>query len=127
MIFIFNGSSIFWFLLIEFHYVFSISYIVLKWYVYYYCILLGFTTLFILFYFFSCFFAGFLLFSPKGSVTGCDSSLGSFCYSPVYFFSRMHLHSGSYYYHYVIIGVLRQGPWPMPLRLKSNYLLNCIS
>ena len=27
--------------------------------------------------FFPCFFAGFLL-SPKGSVMGCDSSLGSF-------------------------------------------------
>ena len=37
---------------------------------------------------FSCFFAGFLLFSSKGSVTGCDFSLGSFCYSPVLFISR---------------------------------------
>ena len=33
---------------------------------------------------FSGFFAGLLLFSPKGSVTGCDSLLGSFCHSPVY-------------------------------------------
>ena len=32
-----------------------------------------------------CLFTGFLLFSPKGSVTECDSSLGSFYYSPVYF------------------------------------------
>ena len=60
---------------------------------------------------FSHFFAGFLLFSPKGSVTGCDSSLRSFCYPPVYFLSRMHLHSGHYYYDYVVRGVLR------PLRL----------
>ena len=59
------------FLLIEFHYAFSISYIVLTCSVYHYCILLGFNT------FFSCFFSGFLLFSPKWSVTGCDSSLGS--------------------------------------------------
>ena len=44
------------------------SFIVLTCYVYYYCILLGFNTLF------SCYFAGFLLFSPKGSVAGCDSS-----------------------------------------------------
>ena len=70
-------------------------------YVYYYCIWLGFNTLF------SCFFAGFLLLAHKGSVTGCDSSLGSFCYSPVYFLSRMHLHSGYYYYDYAIFGVLR--------------------
>ena len=55
--------------------------------------------------------AGFLLFSPKGSVTGCDSLLGSFSYSQVYFLSRMHLHSCYYYYNYVISGVLRpSGP-----------------
>ena len=59
------------FLLVEIHYAFSISCIVLTCYVYYYCIWYGFNTLF------SCFFAGFLLFSPKGSVTGCDSSLRS--------------------------------------------------
>ena len=34
------------------------------------------------------FFAGFLFYSPIGSVTGCDSSLGSFCYSPVFLISR---------------------------------------
>ena len=33
-------------------------------------------------------FAGFLLFSSKGSDTGCDSSLGSFCSLKVYFLSR---------------------------------------
>ena len=38
---------------------------------------------------FPCYFAGFLLFSPKGSVTGCDSSLAcEFCYLIVYFNSR---------------------------------------
>ena len=42
------------------------------------------------------------------SVTRCDSSLVSFCYSPVYFISRIHLHSGYYYYDHVTIGVL----WP---------------
>ena len=80
---------------------FPISYIVQTSYVHHYCSWLGFNTLF------SCFLAGFLLFSPKESVTGCDSSLGSFCYSPVYFLSRMYLHSGYYYYDYVVIGVLR--------------------
>ena len=45
----------------------------------YYCIRLSFNTLFY------CFFAEFLLFSPNGSVTGCDFSLESFCYSRVYF------------------------------------------
>ena len=45
--------------------------------------------------------------SLNESVTGCDSSRGSFCYSPVYFLSHMHLHSGYYYYDYVVIGVLR--------------------
>ena len=95
IIFFLDCSSPFCFLLIEFHSgFFPISYIVLIYY--YYCILLGFNTLF------SHFFTEFLLFSPNGSVTGCDSSLGSFCYSPVYFLSRMHLHSG-----YVVIGVLR--------------------
>ena len=89
------------FLLIEFHYFFFISYIVLTRFVYYYCIWLDFNTLF------SYFFPGFLLFSAKGSVTGCDFRLGSFCYSSVYFLSGMHLHSGYYYYDYVVIGVLR--------------------
>ena len=32
-------------------------------------------------------FARFVLFSPNGSVTGCDYSHGSFCYSQVYFIS----------------------------------------
>ena len=32
-----------------------------------------------------------ILFSHKGSVKGCDSSLVSFCYSPVYFISRVHI------------------------------------
>ena len=42
---------------------------------------------------------GFLLFSPNGSVTGCDSSLGSFCYSRIILhFAFMHLLSGYYYY-----------------------------
>ena len=50
---------------------------------------------------------GFLLFSPDELITGCDSSLGSFCYSPVYFLSRMHLHSGYRYYF-----------------IPSNFLLN---
>ena len=80
---------------------FSISYIVLTCYVYYYWIWLGFNMLF------SCFLAGFLLFSSKWSVTGCDSSLGSFCYSIAYFLLLMHLHSGYYYYDYANIGVLR--------------------
>ena len=102
----FYCSSPFCFLLIKFHCTFSISSIVLTCYVYYYCIRLSFNTLF------SCFFAGLRLFFPKGSVTGCDSSLGSFCYSPVYFLSRTHLHFGYYYYHFVVIGMLR------PLRLK---------
>ena len=69
--FIFVCSSPFCFLLIEFHYSFSFSYLVLTWYVYYYCIWLGFNTLV------SCSFARFLLFSLKGLVTGCDSLLGS--------------------------------------------------
>ena len=57
---------------------------------------------------FSCFFAGFLLFSPKVSVTGCDSSLGSFYYSPVSFLLRMHLYSSYYYYDYLFyVRVLR--------------------
>ena len=80
---IFDCLSPFYFLLIEFHYAFSISYIVQTCYVYdSYCIWFNFNT------HFSCFLAGLLLFSPKVSVTGCDSSLGSFCYSPVYFSSR---------------------------------------
>ena len=64
---------------------------------------------------FSCFFSGFLLFSPKGSVTGCDSSIGSFCYSRIILhIVFMHLRSGYYYYYYVIMGVLR------PLWLNWN-------
>ena len=74
---IFDCTSPFCFLLIEFHCFFFISYIVLTCYVYYYCIWLGFNMLL------SCFLAGFQLFSPKGSVTGCDSSLTSFCYTPL--------------------------------------------
>ena len=31
------------------------------------------------------------MFSPKGSVPECVSSLMSFCYSPVYFLSRIRL------------------------------------
>ena len=72
----------------------SISCIVLTCYVYYYSIWWSFNRDF-------CFFAGFLLSSPKGSVTGSDSSLGSFCYSPVLHFALMHLLSG---YYYSIIG-----------------------
>ena len=69
------------FLWIESRYTFSISYIILTWYVYYYyCIWLCFNTLS------SCFLAGFLLF--KWLVMECDSALGSFCYSSVYFISR---------------------------------------
>ena len=111
--FIFDCSSLFCFLLIEFHCFFSISYIVLACYVYYYCILFGFNTLFF------CFFAGFLLFSSKGSVKACDSSLGSFCYSPVYFLSHVHLHYAYYYYDYVVIGVLAEA-----LLVYRNSLLN---
>ena len=51
--FIFEYSSPFCFLLIQIHYAFSISYIVLTCYVYYYCIWQGFNTLF------SCFFLDF--------------------------------------------------------------------
>ena len=43
----------------------------------------------------------------KGSVTGCDSSLWSFCDYPVYFLSCMHLHFGYYYYDCAVMGVLR--------------------
>ena len=82
MIFHFRLLSRFCFLLIEFHYAFSISYTVLTCYVYYCCIWLGFYPLF------SCFFAVFLLFSSKGSVTGCDSSLGSFVILTVLPFSH---------------------------------------
>ena len=53
---IFDCSSLF-FLLIEFHYAFSISYIELTCSVYYHCIWLGFNTLF------SCFFPGFTVLS----------------------------------------------------------------
>ena len=66
--FIFIWSP-FYFLLIEFHCAFSISYIVPTCYVYYYCIWLYFNTLF-------CVFAGFLLFSPKGFVTDVTPRLG---------------------------------------------------
>ena len=101
--FIFGCSSVLFIMLINFHYNFfsPISSIVLTCYVYYYRIWLGFNMLF------SCFFTGFLLFSPKILVTGCDYLLGSVCYSPMYLFSCMHLHSGYYYYDYVIISVLR--------------------
>ena len=47
---------------------------------------------------FSCIFPGFQLFPLKGSVTGCDSSLG---YSPVHFIS----HSRILFYYYNIRGV----------------------
>ena len=80
---------------------FFISYIVLTYHIYNYCIWLGFNPLF------SCSFAGCILFSPMAWVTGCDSSLGSFFCSPVYFLSRMHVLSCYYYYDYVVIGVLR--------------------
>ena len=93
---------------------FSISCIVLTCYVSFYSICLGFNTLL------SCFFAGFLLFSPNGSVTGCDSSLGRFCYSPVYFISRMRL-----YYDYVVnvvIGVLRPS-WFTEILFWIGFLL----
>ena len=101
--FIFEYSSPFCFLLIEIHYTFSNSYIVLTCYIYYYCIWWGFKTLF------SCFFAGFLLFSPKGLVTGCDSSLAweFLLFKSVLHFAFLHLLSGYYYYGYVVIGVLR--------------------
>ena len=73
LFFIFDYSSPFCFLLIQFHYALSISYIVLTCYVYYYyrryCSWLGFDKLF------SCFFEGFLLFSPKGSVTWYDQRI----------------------------------------------------
>ena len=68
---------------------------------------------------FSCFFAGFLMFSPKESVTGCDSSeshpvtvKGMWAWEfllikSVLHFAFLHLLSGYYYYDYVVIGVLR--------------------
>ena len=62
--------------------------------------LLGFKTLF------SCVFTEFLLFSHKGSVEGCDSSLGSL-FSSELNFTFLHFLSGYYYYDYVVIGVLR--------------------
>ena len=61
------------FSIVQFHFfcrlnfIFFISCIVVICHVYYCCIWLGFNTLF------CCFFAGFILFSPKGSVTGCNS------------------------------------------------------
>ena len=30
-------------------------------------------------------------YSVNGLVTGCDSSIGSYCYSPVYFISRSYI------------------------------------
>ena len=64
-------------------------------------------------------FAGFLLFSAKESVTGCYSSLGSFCYSIIILhFEFMHLLSGYCYSDNVINGVLR------PSWLNKNSLLN---
>ena len=82
--FIFRLFKSILFLLIEFHHIFSFSYIVLTCYAYYYCIWLGFNVLF------SCFFARFPLLTPKESMTGCDSSssLWSFRYSPVKFIAR---------------------------------------
>ena len=77
------------------------------------CMWLNFSILFF------CFFEWFLLFSPKGLVTGWDSTLGSFGYSPVLLhFAFMNLRSGYYYYDYVVIGVLG------PLWLYWNSLLN---
>ena len=60
---------------------------------------------------FSCLFAGFLMFTLKGSVTGCDSSLRSFCYyRMIIHFAFLHLVSGYYYCDCVKIGVLRPFP-----------------
>ena len=67
---IFQSKSIKNCCLLNFILFFPISCIVSTCYVYYYCIWLGFSQLF------SCFFSEFHLFS-KGSVTRCDSSLGS--------------------------------------------------
>ena len=66
---------------------------------------------------FSCFFTEFLLLSSKGSVTGCDSSLGSFCYSSFRIYDIL---SGYYYYDCVIMRVLR------PSWLNWNSLLNLL-
>ena len=61
---------------------------------------------------FSCFLAGFLLFSPKGSVTRCDSSLKCVCFflesRMIHHFAFTHLISGYYYYDYVVIGGLKR-------------------
>ena len=43
----------------------------------------------------------------QGINHGMWLQLWSFCYSKVYFLSRMHFHSGYYYYDYVVIDVLR--------------------
>ena len=83
----FDCSNPFCFLLIECHCTFSIS---LKYYniMFIFTVFrLGSDTLF------SCFFAVFRLFSHKGSVTGCDSSLGSFCYSRMIFHFEVHASS----------------------------------
>ena len=82
MIFIFDCSSPFCFLLIEFHYVFF--------HLLYSDNMLGLLLLYLTRFcyvntLFPCFFTRVLIFSPMGSVTGCDSSLGSFGYSRVYF------------------------------------------
>ena len=66
---IFHFSIVlFYFLLSEFNFTFSISK-VLTFHVYYYCIWLGYFKLF------SCLFAGCFQFSPKGSVKGVTSRL----------------------------------------------------
>ena len=113
----FDCSSPFCILLIEFHYTFF------PFLIKYYPIMF----IIILFRFssdkpFTCFFAGFLLFFPKGSVTGCDWSLGSFCYSGmILHFAFMHLLSGYYYYDYVII-VLQTLAVKVKLSVESHLL-----
>ena len=110
----FDCSNPFCFLLIEFHYTFFP--VLIKYYHIMFIIIvfkLGSDKLF------SCIFAVFLLFSAMGSVTVCDSSLGSSCYSGmILHFAFMHLLSIYYYYGYVIIGVLR------PSRVNWYSLLN---
>ena len=55
---------------------------------------------------FSSFFAGFLLFSPKGSVTGMRPLGWEFLLLSSVLPLRMHLLSAYYYYDYVVIDVL---------------------
>ena len=51
------------------------------------------------------------------AVTGCDSSLGSFCYSRmILHFAFIHPLSGNYYFDYVIMGVLN----PIVVKLKFS-------